>query len=166
MRPGAHFESRDGWNVAVAYDSDREEANVCRVSVGWADVSHLGKLELQGPPEALAALCPGLELGRATRADGAWWCPLTAQRVLVICEPGALPALRERVTEAAGAETSIVELTSALAALALVGPLARELFARFSALDLRPQSAPVGACAPARSPASRGSCCARARTAS
>jgi glycine cleavage system aminomethyltransferase T len=145
---GARFVTRDGWNVAVAYGTQRQEAATVSGSVGWADVSHLGKLELQGPPEALAALCPALELGHAARADAAWWCPLTAQRVLVICEPAALPALRERLTEAAGTTCSVVELTSALAALTLVGPLARELFARFCALDLRPQSAPVGALRP------------------
>jgi heterotetrameric sarcosine oxidase gamma subunit len=37
-----------------------------------------------------------------------------------------------------------VDLTCALAALTVSGPLARELFARFCALDLRPQSLPVG----------------------
>ena len=34
------------------------------------------------------------------------------------------------------------------AALAIVGPLARELFARFTALDLRPHVTPVGAFRP------------------
>ena len=145
---GARFDTRDGWNVAVAYGAPRDEAAAAGESAGWADVSHLGKLELQGPPEAITALCPALELGHATRADAAWWCALTAQRVLVICEPAALPALRERLTEAAGTTCSVIELTSALAALTLVGPLARELFARFCALDLRPQSAPVGALRP------------------
>src|SRR6202011_5711524 len=38
---------------------------------------------------------------------------------------------------------SVVDVTTLHAALALCGPLARELFARFTALDLRPQSTPV-----------------------
>jgi heterotetrameric sarcosine oxidase gamma subunit len=37
-----------------------------------------------------------------------------------------------------------LDLTSSLAALTIAGPLAREVFARFCALDLRPQSLPVG----------------------
>jgi glycine cleavage system aminomethyltransferase T len=58
----------------------------------------------------------------------------------------ALPSLRERLEEAAAAATqraSVVEVTSIFAALTLVGPLAREVFARFCALDLRPRSLPV-----------------------
>ena len=34
-------------------------------------------------------------------------------------------------------------MTTAFGALAIAGPLAREMFARFTALDLRPQSLPV-----------------------
>ena len=37
---GARFETRDGWNVAVAFAGEDAEAG------GWADVSHLRKLEL------------------------------------------------------------------------------------------------------------------------
>jgi heterotetrameric sarcosine oxidase gamma subunit len=36
-----------------------------------------------------------------------------------------------------------VEVTTAFAALTIAGPLAREVFARFCALDLRPQTTPV-----------------------
>jgi heterotetrameric sarcosine oxidase gamma subunit len=41
-----------------------------------------------------------------------------------------------------------VDLTSAFGALAISGPLARELFARFTALDLRPDVTPVDAFRP------------------
>lgn len=49
-----------------------------------------------------------------------------------------------------------LDLTSAYAGLWLLGPLAREVFARVSALDLRPAVAPVAALRPgsvARTPA-------------
>ena len=112
---GARFEVRDGWNVAVAYDRDSSNA-----PVRWADVSHLPKVEVHGHHE--------LALGQATRANGAWRCPITRDRTLVIGDRDA----------------DGVDLTSALAALTISGPLAREVFARFCALDLRPQSLPVG----------------------
>jgi heterotetrameric sarcosine oxidase gamma subunit len=108
--------------------------------VGFADLSHLGKVELQGPQPRQ------LELGTATRADGMWWCPYTAERTIVLCEPAELPGLRERLFEhAAGQEdlTSVVDVTTALAAIAIGGPLAREVFARFTAVDLRDQITPV-----------------------
>jgi glycine cleavage system aminomethyltransferase T len=131
---GARFEDRDGWSVAVHYGSPERERDACRSAVGWADVSHLSKLELQGPPEAIG---PDLQLGTATRVDGAWWCPLTERRALVL---GARPELSD--------EVSVVDVTTTFAAITLVGPLAREVFARFCALDLRPEVTPVGSFRP------------------
>jgi glycine cleavage system aminomethyltransferase T len=108
---GARFEVRDGWNVAVAFPGESLAA------VGFADASHLRKYELQGE-------LPELELGRATVDGDSTWLPMTPTRALVL---GGDPP--------AGA----VELTTAFAALRLAGPLARETFARFTAIDLRPQ---------------------------
>jgi heterotetrameric sarcosine oxidase gamma subunit len=150
---GARFEVRDGRSVAVAYRSPERERVACREAAGWADVSHLGKVELHVTnPDDLAAIVgqaadgATLELGTATRAADAWWLPLTADRALVVCEPAALPALRERLEDAAGGASgtvSVVDATCKFAALTLAGPLAREVAARFSAIDLRPHVTPV-----------------------
>jgi glycine cleavage system aminomethyltransferase T len=115
LAAGARMEVRDGWNVAVEYPGAPADA-----PVAWADVSHLRKLEVAGPHE--------LTFGTASRIDGAWWCPVTRERTLVI----------------GSAEVQALEVTTTLAALAIVGPQARELLARFCALDLRAQSLPVG----------------------
>jgi heterotetrameric sarcosine oxidase gamma subunit len=156
---GARFEARDGWNVAVGYASLEQEREACRRAAGWADVSHLGKLELHATAaddlSAVVAQVAGgatLELGTATRAADAWWLPLTAERAVVVCEPSALPGLRERLEDAASSAArtfSIVDATCKFGAMTLVGPLAREVFARFTAIDLRPKSTPVGAFRPA-----------------
>ncbi len=105
---GARFEVRDGWNVAVGYTSPEREREACRETAGWADASHLGKLELHATsPDDLAAIVASaadgatLELSTATRAADAWWLPLTAGRALVVCDPAALPGLRERLEDAA-----------------------------------------------------------------
>jgi heterotetrameric sarcosine oxidase gamma subunit len=161
---GARFETRDGWTVAVGYASLESEREACRRAAGWADVSHLAKLELHAAPEDLAAVAAEatggatLELGTATRAGDAWWLPLTAGRALVVGEAAALAAARERL-EAAAAEAprtvTILDATCKYAALVLAGPLAREVFARFSAIDVRPQALPVAGFRPgsiARSP--------------
>ena len=115
LAAGARFEVRDGWNVAVAFDRESIDA-----PVRWADVSHLPKIEVHGPHD--------LTLGQAARTDGGWRCPITRDRTLVIGDRSA----------------EGVDLTSSLAALTVSGPLAREVFARFCALDLRAQSVPVG----------------------
>ena len=132
---GAQLEVRDGWNVAISYGSPEQERHACASTAGWVDVSHLGKLELQGAGISARA---GLELGRATRRDGAWWCPLTPDRALVI---GERP---ERIPD----ETSVVDVGTVFAAMTLIGPLAREVFARFCAADLRPKVTPVAGLRP------------------
>lgn len=133
LAAGARLEPRDGWSVAVDYGSPEGERKRCRETVGWADLSHLGKLELQGN-EPVMELEPGL----ATRAEGAWWCPLTPEKLLVISDASATEALRRRFE---GVEA--VDLTAAQGALAIAGPLAREVLARFTAIDLRPRVTPV-----------------------
>jgi heterotetrameric sarcosine oxidase gamma subunit len=137
---GASFEHRDGWKVAVRFDGLEAEHERARTTVGFADMSHLGKVELQGGHAA------HLELGQASLAEGAWWCPYTRERALVLCEPADLADLRgqlmERAREQAGL-ASTIDVTTAFAALAIEGPQARELFARFTAIDLRDQVTPI-----------------------
>jgi glycine cleavage system aminomethyltransferase T len=137
---GAQYEVRDGFNVAVTF-SGSDGAGGAESSVNWADVSHLGKLELQGPSEAIdAAAGTELPFGTAVRRDDAWWCRLTATRALVIGARPELNGLADGV--------HVLDVTCNFAALTLLGPLARETFARFCALDLRPSVTPVGALRP------------------
>jgi hypothetical protein len=110
-KAGARFEVRDGWNVAVSFPGESSER------VGFADCSHIRKYELLGD-------LPPLELGRATVEGDSTWLPMTRERALVL---GGEPP--------AGA----LDVTTAFGALRLSGPLARETFARFTAIDLRPQ---------------------------
>jgi glycine cleavage system aminomethyltransferase T len=105
---GARFELRDGWNVAASFPGENPGG-----PVAFADSSHLRKVELHG--------AHGMELGLAQRRDGAWWCPVTPERALVI-----------------GAAAEGIDVTTTFAALTIAGPQARELFARFCAIDLRP----------------------------
>lgn len=153
---GARFEERDGWRVAVSYAAPADDAEAARADAGWADVSHLGKLEIQAAGDGVATIAgrvagAELEPGRATRAGDAWWLPLHAGRALVLCEPAATGALRDHVeAEAAALDASagVVDVTTAFAALTLVGPRSRDVFARFCALDLRDHVTPVRALRP------------------
>lgn len=147
LAAGARLELRDGWNVAVGFDGEELERERCRTTVGFADRSQIGKLELQAAPDELTAITgERLELGRATRARDVWWCPYTRDRALALCEPSEAVGLRERLEEAAPGQaglTSVIDVTAAFAALTIAGPLAAELFARFTAIDLRPQATPL-----------------------
>jgi heterotetrameric sarcosine oxidase gamma subunit len=149
LAAGARLELRDGWRVAADFGSVEAELRACREAVGVADVSWLGKLELQGADEHVAAVVAAvaggaeLELGRAARAREAWWGPLSPRRVVAICAPSASASLREAMEEAAGGRfATVTDLSCALAALALVGPRARDVFARLTAIDLRTHQVP------------------------
>ena len=113
-KAGARFEVRDGWNVAVSYAGEAARLR----AVGFADASHVRKYEVQ------PALPDGLEFGRATIDGDATWLPMTATRALVL--GGDAPA-------------GALDVTTGFGLLRLAGPLARETFARFTAIDLRPQ---------------------------
>lgn len=115
---GARFEVRDGWNVAADYASPPADT-------GWVDVSHLRKLELGD----------GRAFGTATREGDAWLCPLTRTRALLIGGSSSPP-------------DGALDLTTCYAALTIFGPRAREVIARFCALDLRPHVAPPGSFRP------------------
>jgi heterotetrameric sarcosine oxidase gamma subunit len=152
LAAGAELEQRDGWNVAVRFDGEGAERARCETSVGFADLSHLGKIELQAAPGDLAAIAgERLELGRGTRLSGGWWCPYTHERAMALCQPDARAALRERLEDAAAGystPTSVIDVSTAFAVLILQGPLAREVFARFTALDLRDAVTPPEAFRP------------------
>lgn len=148
---GAVFAERDGWNVPVAYP-DRA-AGAPAPAVTWSDASHLGTFELQVPPgragdlaAAMVALA-GMEpvLGEAVRADGAWWCPVTPERIVVVSDPDRTAGQR---TALAAAPVPFVDVTTAFAGLVVSGAQARETIARFCALDLRDTVTPVGAARP------------------
>lgn len=145
---GGRVDVRHGWRVAVDYGSVGREREACRATVGIGDASWLGKLELQGQRVEVAAVAAaggaeGIELGAARRGGEAWWCPFSARRVLAVCEPPHAPTLRDTLTgAAAGRPMTVTDMTCALAAIALVGPLAREVFARLTAIDLRPERTP------------------------
>ncbi len=112
-----------------------------------------------GTPLTAAGLADAglvLEPGRAGRcagagADGTWWCPVTPERVLVLSDAADAAGLRAAVTRAAADATgtvSVLDVTCGLVALALIGPQARELLARFCAIDVRPALAPPHAFRP------------------
>ena len=141
---GARLEVRDGWRTAAGFGSPDAELEACRSRVGIADRSSLGKLELQAPAAELssiaAELADGAELSgvRATHAGGAWWCSPSPQRTLVLTPAGEAAEMRDRLeAAAAGRFASVVDLSAGLAALSVIGPSARELLARLTALDLR-----------------------------
>ena len=147
LAAGAVFESRDGWQVAARFDGEEAERRRCAESVGFADMSHLGKVEVQAAAGELdSILGASLELGTATRTDTGWLLPYTAERAIAICGPGARAGLLRTLADAASGaigHTSVIDVTTTFGGMVITGPQARETFARFTAIDLRPAVLPV-----------------------
>jgi heterotetrameric sarcosine oxidase gamma subunit len=153
---GASMAPRVGWNVAASYavGAERERERLTQ-TVAFADRSQLTKLEIQAESETLAAVIAAasgdgvvLAPGIAVRALGAWWCPVTPSRALVLADSEADGGARIRGVVAAAADAasslvSVIDVTSGLAALTLAGPGCGELLARFCAIDVRLPVTPV-----------------------
>jgi glycine cleavage system aminomethyltransferase T len=146
-RAGARIQERDGWNVAADFGDPDGEVAACRETVGVAECSHLGKIEIQAPAETLKSIVAEASGGaveitptRAAAATGAWWCPVHPERLLVVASPSHAPELRDALERAAAGQTgaTVVEVTTTYGAHAVIGPQARETLARLSALDMRP----------------------------
>lgn len=128
---GAAFVTRGSGRVAAHFGSAAGEMAVCRCGVGVADRSDMAKHELRGAPHAVSAVVERLAgtrpaPGRAVRAAGAWWCPVTRHRVLVLADAGARAGLGRRLAAAAAERpgASTIDLSDDYAAIALVGPRA------------------------------------------
>jgi glycine cleavage system aminomethyltransferase T len=139
LSAGARFERRGRWSVAVAFADPQTERDRLQRTVGFVDRSPIRKLELRGVPSSergAAGGHPGAQPGHATLdGEGAWWCPVTPQRTLVLGGDAPAPA-------------GAVDLTCAHACLELIGPGANELLARFCAIDVRSRAMPIGAFRP------------------
>ena len=153
---GANFTERAGWRVVTDYGNSTAELSACRESVGVADLSHLGKLELQAEPAIVSSIVAELtgggavELGKASLREGVWWCPMSKGRVLALSPPEKTAEVRDLLEAAASAAdfASVLEMTSSYGSNVLAGPESRETFARTMALDLRPDHFAVGDFAP------------------
>ena len=114
------FADREGRSVAVSYGSAAGELAACVSRAGIADCSQMTKLELSGPPVAVAELVrratgSALAPGGVVHTGGAWWCGADASRyggagrVIVLCEPHRGARTRSLLT-ARAAQLPAVEL--------------------------------------------------------
>jgi glycine cleavage system aminomethyltransferase T len=117
---------RDGRPTAMHFGSAAAELAVCIRTVGLVDRSDLSTLALEAPPAQLAALVT--RLAGATVAPGgllcagsAWWCGETADRVMVVCDPGMGGRLVDSLHAVAARHVAVRDLSDQLAAIALIG---------------------------------------------
>jgi len=148
----ATFKDEAGWRVADLYTSADGEAAAARRGVGLCDASASGKLGVRGEDlEPLVTALTGREpppVGRASRVEihgaAALLCRLAADELLLLSRPGDLASVESMVAKTA--ETvgcaHVTDLTSAFAAVDLIGPRVIALLERLLPLDLSEAAMP------------------------
>lgn len=151
LRHGATMVEEAGWQRPRSYGDPAGEATKARAAVGLLDLSPLGKISVKGTAlrATLEAAWPGSTAGadarRAVRPGqgGPLIGGLSEQEVLVLTAPVDREATLDRLEQCAAATTTatvdaqVVDVTSGLAGLRVVGPRARDLLRLCTALDVR-----------------------------
>jgi glycine cleavage system aminomethyltransferase T len=132
-RGGATMVSRHDHWLAASFGSPATEAAVCLASVGIADRSDRGTLELRGAPDDIDSAL--LELSVGARAWFTWGGPRSA---IVRCEHDQRGACQAAVRRTDGA--ACVDVSDRYAAIAVVGPKAAELL---EGLSFDPANPPI-----------------------
>jgi glycine cleavage system aminomethyltransferase T len=130
----AGLHERDGYTVVAHYGSVSAEIAVCMKSVGLADHSDYGVLELRGDRETIdRALIarfgdPPLAIGSARRLHSVWYGRMDAHHTLLIGPHAAVAS--EAATEY-GRDRSLPfrDIRVSLAIVGIVGPRATRLLA-------------------------------------
>ncbi len=143
----AALHERDGYTVVAHYGSVHGEMAVCMTSVGLADRSDYGVLELRGDRElldrALSARLgdPPLAVGSGRRLRSVWYLRLDARHTLLV---GPHAALASGPPIGRGRDRSDLphrDIGASLAIVGIVGPRA----ARLLAAAKLPGELPIGA---------------------
>ena len=141
---GKSLVERAGWQIAEAYSTLEAEAAAVRGSVGLADLSALGKVQIQGAalPALQAAFgsAPG-QPGEVAAVEGGLLACLTHDDWYLTAPVGGEAQALERLQgalSAAGAFAHATDVTHAYAALLLAGPRSREVLPKLCGLDFHP----------------------------
>lgn len=157
---GASIAERYGWRMPARYTSPEEEIAQLRETVGLCDISSVGKLSLQG--EGIDSLLRSTVFGSEDLAIGRVRCQLSnedsmdaavvlarlsSDEVLFTTTAGVASNFADSLDFQSTECVHVVDITSALAATRIVGPMSRELLAAVTELDMSLDVFPDLSCA-------------------
>jgi len=132
---GARVVPEAGWEVAASFGDPEREAQALGGSVGLADVSFRGKVDVRGALEGPLALAGDVFVAR-----------LSPTWALLLAAPGEEGSLLARLG-GPGEGALVTDATHLLAGFALAGPRAGDALERLTSWD--PATLPPGEAAPA-----------------
>jgi aminomethyltransferase len=146
---GAHWLEVAGWCCVDDYGNPAAEVAALRAAAGLADVSQIGKIQIEG--QRTAAVLAGA-LGAAPEAVGEHvrvsagdlYC-LRPDMYFLSMRPGTETSVAAALVNAAAAQPGLVtvtDVTHGLAAIELVGPRAVDVLTRVCGLDFSPTAFP------------------------
>lgn len=148
---GARFIEFGGWEMPLQYSGIVEEHLTVRRAVGLFDVSHMGKIFIEGstaaafldrlssndlPPAPGRARYTHLLRDDGTILDDVIVTRLAAHRFFLVCNAGPRSAVRSWLKEHRIGDVVLADRTSEVMCLALQGPRAPDLLQRFTSVDL------------------------------
>jgi len=125
-RAGAVLITREGRPVVSHFGSAAAELAVCVRRVGLVERSDLGTVGLGAPEAQLSALMTRLvgadvSPGGLVCGGGAWWCGVTPEEVMVVCDQRTSARLLGALHAAAARHVAVRDHSSELAAIGLLG---------------------------------------------
>lgn len=148
---GARFIEFGGWEMPLQYSGIVDEHLTVRQAVGVFDVSHMGKIFVEGPAahaflDRLSANDVPATSGKArytqllredgTILDDVIVTCLATDRFFVVCNAGPRPAVWAWLKAHAAGGLVLADRTAEFLCLALQGPRAPNLLQRFTSVDL------------------------------
>ena len=147
---GAEMVEHEGWTLPARYTDAEEEATRVREGVGITDISHVGKIRLQGETvdETLREALPDYKatpVGSVTISGDTVVARLANDDCLILTGQANVDHVLDSLR--LDGSSHPVNVTSVLAAVRIIGPNISQVLAGVSDLDLAPPYFPDLSCA-------------------
>ncbi len=160
---GALMGDADGWQRPLRFGSAASELELLRTAAGIHDISPNGQVRVigSGVPAVIQTLAPKqppLPVGRVLRGEVSTETSrlsvnvarLTEDEIAVLTPPGVAPAVVAALEATTDGCAHVLDVSSALAGVALIGPYSAEILSAITELDVSPEAMPDLTCAQSR----------------